>query len=171
MRLVAIEIPDEPADLAPWLERVLVGPDLGALIAELEAVHGDPSGVTISANTLIGPDLAAVLDGGLSKVPLSKLKQLLRQPRLLLDLQELIFGGGQCSLGSPGSRGGRGFIHGEQASPHPLDDDDLSGTRNRDSSDFDDTTSTCPASSVLDRGSGKRGDDFDRRVRIRQTRS
>ncbi len=89
MRLIALEIPDEPAELAPWLERSLVGPDLASLVAELEAVHGEPVGAQPSVKGLIGRDLDAVLSDGLSSLPRSTLKQLLRNPRLLLELQEL----------------------------------------------------------------------------------
>ncbi len=37
MKLHAITIPDAAADLAPWLERHLAGPDLAALVAERKA--------------------------------------------------------------------------------------------------------------------------------------
>ena len=39
--LVALEIPDDPALLPGWLEGHLVNTDLAALVAELEAVHGE----------------------------------------------------------------------------------------------------------------------------------
>ncbi len=39
MTLVMADIPDDPAALPAWLDERLVGLDLGALVAELEAVH------------------------------------------------------------------------------------------------------------------------------------
>jgi hypothetical protein len=94
MRLIALEIPDDPVELAGWLERHLVGPDLAALVAELEAVHGRPGGAGVSVRGLLGRDVGAVLDAGLSSLPAPTLAQFLRRPRLLLDLQELVLTSG-----------------------------------------------------------------------------
>ena len=41
MKLIALEIPENPAELAGWLDRQIVGDDLAALVAELEAIHGN----------------------------------------------------------------------------------------------------------------------------------
>jgi hypothetical protein len=96
MRLISLEIPDEAAELAPWLERHLVGPDLAALVAELEAVHGPSIGAQPPVKGLLGRDLDAVLESGLGSLPPATLKRFLRQPRLLLELQELVlFEGGR----------------------------------------------------------------------------
>ncbi|MFI5459247.1 MAG: hypothetical protein ACHRXM_27800 [Isosphaerales bacterium] len=95
MRLIALEIPDDASDLAGWLEGHLVGLELSALVAELEAVHGQAQGhgsaqPPFSLETILGNQRDAVLAGGLVSLPPDHLRQLLRHPRLLLDLQELI---------------------------------------------------------------------------------
>jgi len=90
MKLFALEIPDTTTALAGWLEGHLVGLDLGALVAELEAVHG-PASETTTLEHLLGGRRDAVLAGGLAALPAVALRQLLLHPRLLLDLQALIF--------------------------------------------------------------------------------
>jgi hypothetical protein len=89
MKLMSLEIPDDPAELPGWLESHLVGLDQGALIAELEAVHGTRP-ATPGLEGVLGPQLEAVLDEGLAVLPASTLRRLLDQPRLLLELQERI---------------------------------------------------------------------------------
>jgi hypothetical protein len=95
MRLLAMDIPDDPAELPGWLERHLVGLDLAALVAELEAVHGLPTGPVPTVRDVLGDRLDTVLAGGLERLPHEVLGRLLRQPRLLLELQEqvLVAGG------------------------------------------------------------------------------
>jgi hypothetical protein len=95
MRLLAMDIPDDPAELPGWLERHLVGLDLAALVAELEAVHGLPTGPVPTVRDVLGDRLDTVLAGGLARLPHEVLGRLLRQPRLLLELQEqvLVSGG------------------------------------------------------------------------------
>jgi hypothetical protein len=97
MRLIALEIPDDAADLPGWLEGHLVGLDLSALVAELEAVHGSGRGLTeppVSIETVLGSQREAVLADGLATLPHDRLRQLLRHPRLLLDLQDLVLSSG-----------------------------------------------------------------------------
>ncbi len=91
MRLIALEIPDEPSELPGWIEGQLLGLDLAALVAELEAVHGDPGTKAPPPDGLLGTDRTAVLERGLSALPHERLRQFLRQPRRLLELQELVF--------------------------------------------------------------------------------
>ena len=70
MKSIALEIPDEPAELADWLERHLVGPDLAALVAELEAVHGaDAPGASARLDEVLGDRGDAVMAQGLSALP------------------------------------------------------------------------------------------------------
>jgi len=90
MRLTALEIPDEPAELPGWIEGQMLGLDLAALVAELEAIHGDAGTEAPALDNLLGTDRAAMLERGLSALPLEGLRQFLRQPRRLLDLQELV---------------------------------------------------------------------------------
>ncbi len=79
MRLPSLEIPDDPADLAVWLERHLVGPDLAALVAELEAVNGQVVAEPMDRDQL-RRDRDAILAGGLSILPPAALRQYLRRP-------------------------------------------------------------------------------------------
>jgi len=88
MKLLVSDIPDDPAELPRWLDRHLVGLDLGALVAELTAVHG-PSDEP-SLTDVLGDRREAVLAGGLSALPAPSLRRLLRHPRLLPRLQELV---------------------------------------------------------------------------------
>ena len=81
MRLLAMDIPDDPAELPGWLERHLVGLDLAALVAELEAVHGLPTGPVPTVRDVLGDRLDAVLAGGLARLPHEVLGRLLRQPQ------------------------------------------------------------------------------------------
>jgi hypothetical protein len=90
MRLIALEIPDDQARLPGWLEERLLGLDLAALVAELEAAHPPARGAGTPLGDILGQNRGAVLEKGLSALPPARLRQLLRQPRLLLDLQELI---------------------------------------------------------------------------------
>jgi hypothetical protein len=88
MRLIVMNIPEQTDALAGWLERQLVGLDLAELVAELEAIHA--AGATLSLDDVLGGRRADVLQRGLGAVPAEALRQLLRQPRLLLELQELV---------------------------------------------------------------------------------
>lgn len=90
MNLVTMTIPDDPAQLAGWLERLLVGPDLGRLAAELAAIHGADSAPVGSVSALLGSGLERVLVQGLGVLPRELLGRLLRQPACLLELQELV---------------------------------------------------------------------------------
>jgi hypothetical protein len=105
MKLISLEIPDEAAKLAGWLESQLVGLNLTALVAELEAVHGFGQGLAeppLSLETILGNQRDAVVAQGLGSLSQERLGQLLRHPRLLLDLQELIVSSG--SLSGTGAR-------------------------------------------------------------------
>ena len=93
MKLIALEIPDEATALPGWLEQHLVGADLGALVAELEAVHG-PVAKALPLDQVLGRHRDHVLARGLGVLSANRLRQFLRQPRLLLDLQELILTSG-----------------------------------------------------------------------------
>ncbi len=90
MKLVALDIPDDSAALAGWLEGHLTGLDLGLLVAELDAVHGSSAGTADTLDDLLGNRRELVLNEGLGALPREDLRRLLVQPRLLLDLQELV---------------------------------------------------------------------------------
>jgi hypothetical protein len=89
MTWVAMTIPDDAADLPGWLESHLVGPDLGRLIEELRAVQGKGPPLR-SLDALLGDRTTAVLERGLSVLPRQAIRELLRFPDLLLDLQTLV---------------------------------------------------------------------------------
>jgi hypothetical protein len=93
MKLIAIEIPDEATALPGWLEQHLVGADLGTLVAELEAVHG-PVAKVLPLDQVLGRHREDVLARGLGVLSANRLRRFLRQPRLLLELQELILTSG-----------------------------------------------------------------------------
>jgi hypothetical protein len=89
MRLIALMIPDEPGQLAGWLERHLVGTELADLAAELAAAHGTAAAPG-SVRALLGNRLDGVLGRGLAALPPADLRQLLRHPGWLFELQELV---------------------------------------------------------------------------------
>jgi len=94
MTLHALDIPEDLAELATWLERHLVSLELAELVAELAALHPVPLEPAPSVRELLGPRLDTVLKGGLTTVPPEVLKRLLVQPTLLLELQELVLAQG-----------------------------------------------------------------------------
>ncbi len=89
MTWTAMTIPDDPADLPGWLESRLVGPDLGRLATELRAVH-PPAPAPVTLDAVLGRTADAVLRSGLTGVPRAALQALLRNPDLLLELQERV---------------------------------------------------------------------------------
>jgi hypothetical protein len=94
MSLHAMEIPDEPAQLPAWLEGHLRGPYLAELVAELSAVHTADTRLRSTLQDVLGPRRQTVLTQGLTALPAEMLRQFLVQPRLLLDLQELVLSEG-----------------------------------------------------------------------------
>lgn len=127
MNLPSLEIPAKSDELADWLESQLLGEQLRALVAELMAMH--PSdGQQDSLQEVIGGSRADLLDNGLGALSREQMLCLLRQPTLLLDLQEcvLVEGGSywQQKLDGGASRGTQVDKHWrllEQAlTPEPL---------------------------------------------------
>lgn len=94
MKIHMLDIPEDSAQLSAWLDAHLAGPDLGAVVAELSAVHGTGGGKRITLNDLVGQDRARLLQEGTSALSRERLRQLLVQPSLLLELQELVLGEG-----------------------------------------------------------------------------
>lgn len=78
------------AGLADWLDRALASPYLGELVGELETLNLNEERV-VSLNDIVGDKRAAVLNNGLSELSEANLMELLASPKLLLDLQELVF--------------------------------------------------------------------------------
>jgi hypothetical protein len=96
MNLHALDIPEDPARMPAWLERHLSGLDLARLVAELAAIHGSSQAAARSLDDVLGTQKPRVLSEGLSVLPAETLQELLRQPRLLLELQALV-----CREGGP----------------------------------------------------------------------
>ncbi|WP_439630316.1 hypothetical protein [Gemmata sp.] len=89
MTLHTMTIPDEPAELPRWLERQLVSPDFGRLVAELLAHFPSPPGDAPS-QPLLDRWLSTAMRDGLGPVPAEVLSQLLRHPPTLAAFQERI---------------------------------------------------------------------------------
>jgi len=89
MTLLTMTIPDEPAELARWLERRLMAPDFGQFIAELSAHFPAPSKAGQPRHQL-DRWLSVALEEGLGLVPSEVLNELLRHPAVLAALQARI---------------------------------------------------------------------------------
>lgn len=91
MPLHFLDIPDDAARLTNWLEVHLTGDSLGELVAELLSVHPEQSQSQATLDQTIGPKLSSVMSKGLSALSEPEVRKLIRNPHLLLDLQERIF--------------------------------------------------------------------------------
>lgn len=92
MKSCLVDIPDDPSDWPHWLDRQLVGCELGHLVDELRLVV--PTNETQSSPslaTLCGDQMMGILMAGCSALSDSQLRSLLRNPELLLELQERVF--------------------------------------------------------------------------------
>lgn len=90
-----LDIPEDAAERATWLDRQIAGADLHEIVAELAAVHGvaperRSAGVDEVARWL-GPRLPEVLAQGTAALDGRRMCELLRTPQLLPGLQELAF--------------------------------------------------------------------------------
>ncbi len=91
MKFLAFDIPETQAEAARWLEGHLVSLQLPDLVTELAAIHG-PVSHTESVRAILGGALPLVLAYGLERAELEAhiFRRLLREPLLLLELQELV---------------------------------------------------------------------------------
>jgi hypothetical protein len=91
MKLHVLEIPDQPKERALWLEEQIVGLDLAAVVTELYTLgEGEP----LPEKTLeqvLGSALPAALEQGLTVLTPAQLRELIRCPALLLQLQVQVF--------------------------------------------------------------------------------
>ena len=99
MRLHVLEIPEQPGEIARWLEERIIATDLGAFVVQLSALGSAGSrsnreesdeSPPATLSTLLSGYRQAVLDGGLRELPFDRLQMLLSHPRLLVDLQDVI---------------------------------------------------------------------------------
>jgi hypothetical protein len=91
MNLHLASLPDEPAELARWLETRIAGLDLPELVAELGVLF-PPSGSAPKLGELLGRHASAVLQHGLSALPEPQLRAILEHPNRLYDLQLWLLG-------------------------------------------------------------------------------
>jgi hypothetical protein len=103
MNLDALDIPDDPAQVPAWLEHHVMGLDLGQLVTDLTAFHEPRPGPRPSLDEVLGNRKASVLRQGLQALPRETIRQFLLQPRLLLDLQEVVLrdGGPHWTASTP----------------------------------------------------------------------
>ena len=90
MNLKSLTIPDQLSELGPWLDQLLVSPELINTIVELEILAGDRLTTVQSLDGVLAGSQEAVLESGLGKSAEATLRALLRQPSLLLELQERV---------------------------------------------------------------------------------
>src|SRR5262245_2510284 len=87
MTLLVATIPEDPAELASWLERRLVGLELDLLVAELSAIHKPARAPAPALRDVLAGQLDQVRSFGLACLSREQLRQLLTRPGLLLELQ------------------------------------------------------------------------------------
>ncbi len=90
MKLLSLEIPDEPALLPEWLEEHLMGIDLRQLVAELGVLGGPAVSPPAALEEVLGDKAPEVSQLGLRSLERGQLRRLMRQPELLLDLQRMV---------------------------------------------------------------------------------
>ena len=93
MKPIILQLPDSLTDRRAWLERQLVGLELGDLVSELVAVHQARSPHAAPAPTLqqdFAGELPRILQQGLSVLTEKQLGLLLKHPSLLTDLQDAV---------------------------------------------------------------------------------
>ena len=90
MSLKSLQIPDGMADMGAWLDELIVSHDLVDTIVELEVLAGDRLTKVQSLDGVLAGSEEAVLESGLARASEMTLRGLLRQPSLLLELQELV---------------------------------------------------------------------------------
>ena len=89
MNLIALDLPDEIIDWTPWLEQHLVGVHLRDLVQQLEAIQATPN-QPMKLDTVLANNLDAVLLNGLNALDERQVVTLVRYPRLLIELQQLV---------------------------------------------------------------------------------
>lgn len=90
MKFLLSTLPDDTASQARWLEEHLLGLDLAGVVTELKAM-GDAREEPISLDAALGDVLPQILRSGLGQLTTSHIQTMLRNPRLLLELQTRIF--------------------------------------------------------------------------------
>lgn len=101
----ALSLPNERTEWAVWLEQQLIGTELKKTIEQLVVLGGN-NPAAISLEDWLGDDRSIVLERGLQEdFSQSRIESLVRNPTLLLELQELVLlEGGEYWLRVPMSR-------------------------------------------------------------------
>jgi hypothetical protein len=97
MNLLLLSIPTEHHELVAWLERQIVGLNLGQLVAELSVIHGTSKEISLEA--ICGNQLSQMFESGMFVLSIEQISQLLTNPMSLLDLQEQTFVAGSLYWG------------------------------------------------------------------------
>lgn len=90
MKLLTLEIPDDPALAPEWLESHLMGLDLHQVVTELSILGDTDDATSASLTDVLGDRAAEVLQLGLRSLSTEQVRRFLKQPQLLLDLQRLV---------------------------------------------------------------------------------
>ena len=90
MNLKSLQIPDTIAETGAWLDELLVSPDLLQTIVELELLAGDRLTEVQSLDGVLAGKEDLVYETGLTTASETTIRSLLRQPSLLLELQEKV---------------------------------------------------------------------------------
>lgn len=89
MKFPDITLPKEQARRSDWLADQLISDELPAVVAQLEVIH-QTTKATVSLDEILANKRQEVLANGLSTLPDSSIVQLLKNPQLLYDLQQLV---------------------------------------------------------------------------------
>ncbi|MCE9533123.1 MAG: hypothetical protein K8T89_18650 [Planctomycetes bacterium] len=87
-------IPAESRDLGRWLDEQIAGRHLRAVVEELAAVHRSAPAPAGTFEELLGDVFVEIMERGLAAIPHHRLIALLKQPDLLLTLQEAVLSEG-----------------------------------------------------------------------------
>ena len=90
MNLNSLGIPDSLPEIGNWLDDQLVSPNLIETIFELEILAGDRLTTAQSLDAVLAGGRQTILTAGLGKADEKTIQGLLRQPALLLELQEQV---------------------------------------------------------------------------------
>ncbi len=88
--LLTLEIPEDSGRLPEWLESHLMGRDLQQVATELRVLGNASEDPAVSLSEVLGDKIQEVLQVGLRSLSRAQLRQLLRQPQLLMELQDLV---------------------------------------------------------------------------------
>ena len=90
MSLKSLSIPDQFPEIGIWMDDLLVSSDLIDAIVQLEVLAGDRLTKVQSLDGILAGSPERVVTSGLAGANESTLRALLRQPSLLLELQERV---------------------------------------------------------------------------------